>query len=85
MYYVYVLKSKKDNGLYVGYTKELDRRLADHNKGLCSSTKNRRPFHLVYYEAYLSEGDASKREKRLKQFKNAYKELTKRIDKSIQI
>ena len=83
MYYVYVLKSKKDKGLYIGYTKDLEARFNEHNKGLCISTRKRKPFRLVYYEAYLSERDARIREERLKKFKNSYKELIKRINNSI--
>jgi len=84
MYYVYVLRSEKDKGLYIGYTKDLKARLTEHNAGLCVSTRGRRPFHLVYYEAYSSESDARVRERRLKKFKNSYKELIKRIGNSLQ-
>ena len=78
-YYVYVLQSKKDKSLYIGYTNNLKARCNEHNKGLCASTKNRKPFRIAAYEAYSSEVDARTREGRLKQFKNAYKELLKRI------
>lgn len=78
-YCVYVLQSKKDKGFYIGYTNNLTRRLGEHNKGLCPSTKDRVPFRIAAYEAYSSEIDARTRERRLKQFKNAYKELLKRI------
>ena len=81
MYYVYVLKSKKDKGLYIGYTEDMEGRFNEHNKGLCISTKNRRPFNLAYYEAYSSKSDACIRDFRLKKFKNSYKELLKRIKK----
>jgi putative endonuclease len=81
---MYVLKSKKDQSLYIGYTKDLERRLAEHNRGFCIATINLRPFHLAYYEAYSSETDARIREGRLKKFKNSYKELKKRISNSIQ-
>lgn len=78
-YCVYVLKSQKDKSIYIGYTNDLKRRLDEHNKGLCISTKNRAPFKLVASEGYSSEADARTRERRLKQYKNAYKELLKRI------
>jgi len=79
-YCVYVLQSKKDKGVYIGYTNDLKRRFEEHNKGLCPSTKDRAPFRMVAYEAYSSEADAHTRESRLKQFKNAYRELMKRIN-----
>ena len=84
MYYVYVLQSKKDSGLYIGYTKDLKKRILEHNRGECVSTKDRRPFSLVYYEGYASNHDAAIREKRIKQFKNAYTQLIKRINNSIE-
>ena len=65
-YYTYVLKSEKDGKLYTGYTKNLKQRFDEHNKGLVDSTKDRRPFTLVYYEACLSQKDALHREKYLK-------------------
>ena len=66
MYYVYVLKSKKDLGLYIGYTRDLKRRFEEHNKGLVYATTKRRPFKLIYYEACLHEDDAKARETYLK-------------------
>ena len=66
MYYVYVLKSLKDEKIYTGFSADLKRRLKQHSDGLVVSTKNRRPLKLVYYESYLSEIDAKNREKYLK-------------------
>jgi len=31
------------------YTKEIENRLNEHNNGKVFSTKNRRPFQLIYY------------------------------------
>ena len=83
-YYVYVLQSKKDKSTYIGYSNDLKRRVEEHNKGLCSSTKARRPFRIAAYEVYSSEIDARTRERSLKQFKNAYKELLKRISNCLE-
>jgi putative endonuclease len=66
MYYVYVLRSQRDNKNYVGFTKNLKLRFEQHNKGLVNSTKNRKPFKLIYYEACINQQDATKREKYLK-------------------
>jgi putative endonuclease len=65
-WYIYVLKSKKDGMWYTGYTDDLRRRVQDHNKGLVYSTRKRRPFDLVYYEACLDKRDAKMREQYLK-------------------
>lgn len=62
MYYVYVLKSKKDNKLYIGYSANLKQRLTEHQKGFVASTKPRRPFELIFYEAYKAMKDAKRRE-----------------------
>lgn len=66
MYYIYILKSKKDKLFYTGYTKDLKSRVKEHNTGKALSTKNRLPLELVYYEACLNQQDATHREKYLK-------------------
>ena len=68
MYYTYVLRSEKDEKHYVGFTKDLKLRFEQHNRGLVESTKHRRPLKLIYYEACLSQDDATKREKYLKSY-----------------
>ncbi len=66
MYYVYILYSEKDGQLYVGYSPDLKSRVEKHNKGYVKATKYRRPLKLIYYESYLVESDAKRREKFLK-------------------
>ena len=66
MFYVYVLMSLSDQGLYIGCTKNLKSRIERHNSGMVDSTKNRLPLKLVYYEACLNQSDAFNREKYLK-------------------
>ncbi len=68
MYYSYVLQSEKNNGFYIGFTKDLKLRFEQHTKGVVDSTKNRRPLKLIYYEACLTQEDATKREKYLKTY-----------------
>ena len=77
-YYTYVLKSKKDGKLYVGFCEVLKLRLQEHQSGLVKSTKNRRPWELVYFEACKNKINAINREKQLKTgFGRAY--LKRRI------
>ncbi|MHB9019582.1 MAG: GIY-YIG nuclease family protein [Minisyncoccota bacterium] len=83
MFYVYILKSLKDNKLYIGSTSDLNRRYKEHNSGLVKSTKLRKPFKLVYYEAYLSEQDARHREHNLKLRARALKQLLLRIKNTL--
>jgi len=55
-----------DSNFYTGYTNNLEKRLLEHKNGKVNSTKNRRPFKLVYWEGCLNQQDATEREKYLK-------------------
>jgi len=83
MFYVYILKSAKDNNIYTGFTSNLKVRYKEHTDGKVVSTKNRRPLKLVYYEAYASEADARNREKYLKAGGKAKNDLKLQIDNSL--
>lgn len=84
MYYVYIIKSKIDGNLYFGSTKDLKKRFAEHNSGKVFSTKHRKPFELVYYEAYKAEKDARNREQSLKLRANTLSQLKRRIYESLE-
>ena len=71
-FYVYILLCQKDNKRYIGFTDNLDRRLNEHNSGLVKSTKNRRPFILIYKEEFDYKIDAMKREKEIKSRKGKF-------------
>jgi putative endonuclease len=66
MEYVHVLQSLKDGKLYIGHTGDLKARIQQHNAGENASTKYRRPFKLLCYEACNILEDAIQREKALK-------------------
>lgn len=66
MHYVYTLQSSKDSKLYTGCTKDLKKRIVMHNRGDVESTKLRRPFSLIFYEAFMNKDDAFAREQWLK-------------------
>ena len=66
MYYVYILQSQKDKSLYIGYTPNLKLRVPKHNKRQVTATKDKVPWRLIYYEAYIERKDATGREKFLK-------------------
>ncbi|MBK9733442.1 MAG: GIY-YIG nuclease family protein [Saprospiraceae bacterium] len=61
-----IVLSSQDNKFYTGYTSALEDRIITHNAGKVKSTKDRRPFQLVYFEACLNQQDATHREKYLK-------------------
>jgi putative endonuclease len=66
MFFTYVLYSRKDGKLYIGYSNDVFRRFEEHTTGQVVSTRNRRPLELIYYEAYLTETEAKRRELFLK-------------------
>jgi putative endonuclease len=80
--YVYVLVARNSNGrpiTYVGWTLDLERRLAEHNgrPGGAKSTRGRQ-WALVYAEKYCTREGAMKREYVLKNdraFRAALREL----------
>ena len=83
MTYVYILRSTLDGELYIGSTNDLRKRFKMHNEGKVSSTKSRRPFELLYYEAYKAESDARHREQNLKLRSRAFLQLKKRLIESL--
>ncbi|MFH1423403.1 MAG: GIY-YIG nuclease family protein [Candidatus Nealsonbacteria bacterium] len=85
MYYVYVIKSKIKNWIYIGFTLDLRKRFQEHNLGKVRSTKSNRPFVFVYYEAYKNELDARKREIELKNNGQQKEFLKDRIKNSLKI
>src|SRR3982751_103496 len=66
MFYVYVLRSESDSGLYIGFSTNLRARLRQHQAGRSFATSYRGPWKLIYYEAYLEQADALGRERYLK-------------------
>ncbi len=79
MYYVYFLKSEKDNHLYIGRTNNLERRLKEHNNGRVIATKSRRPLVILGYEAFDTEKESVEAESN---WKKGYKreELKKKYN-----
>jgi putative endonuclease len=65
MFYTYVLRCR-DGKLYVGSTRDLRKRIAQHRAGRVRATAHRLPVALEYYEACRSELKARLREKQLK-------------------
>ena len=66
MYYVYAIKSKLNNYIYVGLTNNPKRRIKQHNDGKEKTTKPYKPFNLILLERFESRPEARKREKYLK-------------------
>ena len=73
--FIYILANKYNNVLYIGVTRNIQRRIAEHklhiNKGFSDKYKTEK---LVYYETYMRLDDAIKREKTLKHWRRSWKE-----------
>jgi putative endonuclease len=74
MHFVYILKCA-DQTLYVGYTKDLKRRVHQHNhaKQGARYTKTRRPVVLLYFERFRIRRKALQREYEIKTWPRAKK------------
>jgi putative endonuclease len=70
MFYTYILESQKNGKFYIGYTKDLSRRVDKHNAGHTISTKSGIPWQLVWSHTFESKTQAMKLEKALKRLKN---------------
>jgi putative endonuclease len=81
-YYLYILKSLKDNKYYIGITGNVEKRLISHNQGKTKSTKSRKPFIVIYIEKCQNRCEARKREIYLKSYKGVKEkiEITKKFD-----
>ena len=66
MNYTYILRCR-DGSLYTGWTNNLERRLACHNKGKGAKyTRARRPVELAYYATFQTKEEAMRRECEIK-------------------
>ena len=80
--YVYVLGSSNDvvkggaYRTYVGWTKNLERRLAAHNAGKGARSTRGRTWVLLYAEAYVNRGEAMSREWHIKRDRTFRKHLS---------
>ncbi len=70
MFFVYILKSIKNNRYYIGSTENIERRLQEHNSGKSKYTKLTAPFILVFKKEYQTVQEARLIETKLKKFKS---------------
>ena len=65
-----------DDSLYAGVTKNLKRRILEHNYGMRGAkyTRSRRPVEVVYEEECTSHSDALKKEWAFKKLSKSRKE-----------
>jgi putative endonuclease len=73
-YFVYILASKKNGTLYIGFTDNLLRRIIEHKEKLnISFTSKYGIDKLVYYETFKYADEAIRREKNIKKWKRDWK------------
>ena len=69
-FYVYMLKSKTTKSVtYVGYTKDIKKRLSLHNSGKGAKFTRGRKWKLIYKEYFKSKSKAISREYYIKKNK----------------
>jgi predicted GIY-YIG superfamily endonuclease len=66
MYYVYILRSKKDQSRYIGITNDLKRRLQEHNSGSAIYSSKKRPYQIIWCCIFVSKNKAYDFERYLK-------------------
>ena len=72
--FVYILASKKNGTLYIGVTKDLQRRMFEHKNNMVEGfTEKYAVHHLVYYELYDELLLAIQPEKQMKEWKRQWK------------
>jgi putative endonuclease len=73
--FVYILTNFKKNVLYIGFTGNLEERVAQHKAGQIEGfTKKYNLNSLIYFEQFDDINDAKMRERALKKWKRAWKE-----------
>ena len=78
-FHVYLLRSRKDHGFYIGQTQDLAKRLAQHNAGQVMSTRGRIPLDLVGSEEYKTRDEARFREFDVKHHSDKKKVFTAKL------
>lgn len=82
-FFVYILRTSS-NTLYIGQTKNLERRIEEHKSNKSKSAKYIRyfdSFKLVYSEKYETRKEVMQRELQLKKWSRTKKEALVRSDK----
>ena len=62
MFYAYILINQDGKRTYTGHTSDWEKRLIEHNRGEVVSSKNYRPYEILYFESFGNLKDAKARE-----------------------
>ncbi|MBN2174753.1 MAG: GIY-YIG nuclease family protein [Bacteroidales bacterium] len=74
-YYVYIIESEEDHRYYYGQTKDLEKRLTEHNLGKSAYTRKYTPWKLYACKITTSRSEAMKYERMLKNIHSREKVL----------
>jgi len=77
MFYTYILRNNTNKRFYIGTTKNLQRRIKQHNRSKRRSVAHFGKYELILYEKFDTLKEARRREKQIKSYKggNAFKKL----------
>ncbi|HEX7017927.1 MAG TPA: GIY-YIG nuclease family protein [Patescibacteria group bacterium] len=70
MYWIYILQSQKNDRYYIGSSNDIERRLAEHNRGKSPYTASTRPWKLVFSKEFATLKAARQFEHSLKKQKS---------------
>ncbi len=85
MWYVYILRDRLNTSrYYLGYTENLKRRMREHEEKRSAYTGRLGEWELLYYEAYVLEKQARKRERKLKAHGRSWQLLKSRVTEELE-
>ena len=70
MYFVYIIKSAKDESWHYGFSEDPEKRLGYHNAGKSRYTKGKLPWVLIFQRSFENRTEALKFERQLKRLRN---------------
>ena len=70
MYCIYIIYSTKLDRYYIGYTADVNKRLAEHNTGISTFTSKAADWTIRYTENFTTRELAQKREMEIKRKKS---------------
>ncbi len=74
MYFVYILSSKRNGTLYIGFTSDLVKRIYEHKSNIVDGFTKKYGVHdLVYFEQHQDVSEAITREKQIKKWNREWK------------
>jgi putative endonuclease len=70
MFYTYIIESSANQRWYIGHTRDIERRLVEHNSGQNKSTKAKGSWELIFLRGFENNLDANRFELKLKKLRN---------------